>query len=367
MVSCRIRVAVMVQSWAFLLGALIFSSAASSQTTVLSTDYGLGAFKPSGGSLVNKTVDATGARFTVANSKNSNPTPSKNCDVGTLAVNYYPIHLAGSSGVTFLGGLVRSNIPQSSEWRPTYCNSAALAVFDSNGATVDGVRVTGAWDAIRFAKNSNNFTLKRAWIENVRDDCVENDQLKSGKISDVLFDGCFQGISVDPGVGVSVANQQNLQTVEMDNVLLRLKPYPYRKNDNYPLTNTHGHIFKSATTSPSFSVTNSTFAYEVIPFSSDERLTNILGRMKTCKNNHVLWLSDSPLPAFFKLFPQSCFQVVQGKAARDMWEASRTNWIDCHPSNVRLDGDAASVAGRCSSGGGALAVVTPRSPVIRVE
>lgn len=331
------------------MGMIILTSPVAAADLVLSGSYGLTAFRPGVNAHSNGTIDATAARFVVANSRNENPTPAKDCESGTLATNPYPVNLSGQPGATFRGGLIESRVPQASEWRPTYCNSAAIAFFESGSAAVEDVRITGAWDAIRFARNSGDFSLKSAWISNVRDDCVENDQLKSGEISDVLFDGCFQGISTDPGKDSTLSDQRNLHTVVLDRVLMRLKPYLYRKNDSDPLEPTHGHIFKSATTAPSFVVRNSVFAYEVEPFASDDRLTNILGRLKGCENNQVLWLADGPLPAFFQHFPRSCFSVEQGQEARATWQAARQRWIDCHPDHLRGTEDPVADATACAA------------------
>jgi hypothetical protein len=326
------------------------ASTAAAQVT-LSKSYGLDQFRPSPGTYSNKTVDATGASFTVANSKNSNPTWSYRCDKGSLRTNLYPLNLDRHNNIVFRGGRVDSNVPQGSEWSPTYCNSAAVIVLDSDKAVIDGTRVMGAWDGVRFARQSDNFTLRDAWLSNVRDDCLENDQLRSGRIVDTLFDGCFIGISLDPGRNSDMGNQRYNHKVVLDGVLMRLEAYPYRKSKSHSLRQTHGHIFKGHDWSPSVEVVNSVFAYEAVPFAAEGRLTKVLGRMTQCANNYALWLSDKALPSFFSRFPSKCFTVLRGQAARDKWAQARRNWIDCHSTNVRGSGDDSSVASRCSSGG----------------
>ncbi|MBN1239619.1 MAG: hypothetical protein JXB36_14030 [Gammaproteobacteria bacterium] len=341
---------------------LAAAETASAQDAVIEKNYGLTQFRPAAGTYSNMVVDASDAQFTIANSKNEHPTWSADCTVGSLPVNHYPLNLDKQPGITFLGGTVNSQVPQTSEWRPTYCNSSAVIVLSSNDATVDGVRVVGSWDGVRFSRDSNHFRLANAWLTDVRDDCLENDQLRSGRIEDVLFDGCFVGISTDPGGSSTVPSEEHNHTVVMDRVLMRMQSYPFRKSSSDPLQNTHGHIFKGESRAPSFEITNSVFAYEADPFMSDARLTLILDRTKRCENNEVLWLSDEPLPAFFDHFPSSCFTIRQGQAAHDAWQEARRDWIDCHPDNIRTADDDASVPAQCSRSGGAPQTALPNPP-----
>lgn len=340
---------------------VLFVTTASAAETVLTDDYRLEQFRPAGGEFSGQTVDASSARWTVANSKNSYPTWSEDCEKGNLPINKYPLILEKQDDMTFEGGLIESNIHQESEWSPSYCNSAALAVFQSSNATIDGIRIDGAWDGVRFAQETNEFALSNSWLSNVRDDCIENDHLKTGVISDSLFDGCFVGISVRPSAGSTKPDQAPFHTVTLDGVLLKMKQYPYRKSRTDSLRNTHGHVLKMHKSSPAFVIRNSVFAYEAgRPFAGDENLDKGFAKTTSCSNNYALWLSNEPLPSYFNYFPESCFTILAGQEALDYWELRRTNWIDCHPSIARLDSDDRSVTPNCDG----LAEARPEPPTL---
>jgi hypothetical protein len=71
--------------------------------------------------------------------------------------------------------------------------------------------------------------------------------------------------------------------------------------------------------------------------------------MVDCKDNVIAWLSDEPLPGpnVFPLPPSSCFRIVKGKEARDLWNAAKQNWINCHPKVEHVPGDPAANPAQC--------------------
>ena len=111
------------------------------------------------------TIDAQQASFTVANSRNGDPDFILSCKVGTLPTNSYPVVIRNSPGVRFIGGRFDGQVPLSSDWRQTYCNSAALLLKDgTTSATIEGVRARRCWDGIRFADQADGFRLKASWL-----------------------------------------------------------------------------------------------------------------------------------------------------------------------------------------------------------
>ncbi|TIT62186.1 MAG: hypothetical protein E5W63_09505, partial [Mesorhizobium sp.] len=72
------------------------------------------------------TINARNASFTVANSRNRDPNAAMGCDEGPLPVNRYPVVIRNCPGVRFVGGRFDGQVPLTSDWRDTYCNSAAL-------------------------------------------------------------------------------------------------------------------------------------------------------------------------------------------------------------------------------------------------
>jgi hypothetical protein len=73
-------------------------------------------------------VDARGASFIAANSRNPDPTTENDCKQGSEPVNPYPLSVTDSRNVTFIGGIVVGRVPQTSDWLYTYCNSTSVHI-----------------------------------------------------------------------------------------------------------------------------------------------------------------------------------------------------------------------------------------------
>jgi hypothetical protein len=305
----------------------------SGNKVVLSESYGYTPYTlkgpPSG-----TTVDARSASFLVANSKNSNPTSSNTCSSGSLQTNPYPIQLIDSSGIGIVGALVNGQVPMQSDWEFTYCNSASIRFANAPNAIVDNVRVTRSWDSIRFSSGSGNWTIKDSFVSESHDDCIENDEGRTGLVKDTLFDGCYMGLSMAPG------NVQSGGVVTLDGVLMKMKAYL-----------TEGAVvdaspFKFDETSNKIIVKNTIIAYDNANLKSTQRTQRAWNKMQSCSNNLILWLPDQAMPSDYPT-PPSCFQIIKGQAARDLWTRARQNWINCHPKTRLASGDVAGNASQC--------------------
>jgi hypothetical protein len=285
-------------------------------------------------------LDARHATFTIANSRNPAPTAASDCNQGTEPVNRYPLVVEQQDGTAVVGGLFLSRVPQAWEWRATYCNSAAITFQEAPNGIVDGVRITGAWDAIRAGRGSPNLTVANSWISNVRDDSVEDDFLQPATIRDVLIDGAFQGISVKPRKD-SPTEDASDRSIILSGVLLRLREYAYKDGRRF------GALLKSDSRAPRAQVTNSIVAVAYEGGDTYPQFwTTSWAKLSLSSNNLFLWLSDAPIPATMPLPPAS-FRVLRGQAARDAWARAERNWIDCHPKLARLATDPRSAPGAC--------------------
>ncbi|MCR9165928.1 MAG: hypothetical protein ACE37F_25035 [Nannocystaceae bacterium] len=334
----------MTRTWSIsLLAALGLGvpSSARAEDVVLSEDFAYTQYRPPAGELTGDAVDAYAATWTVSNSGNDDPTTAADCEVGNNPLNLYPILIDDSDDMTFSGGRIRSDIPLQSDWGPTYCNSAALFIRGGDRAIVEHVRVEGSWDAFRFAQGAVDFTLRGVWASNVRDDAIENDQVRSGRIEDSLFDGTFQGLSLDPGGSGGPADVDE-HLVVLDHYIQRLTPFSYQGTPG------HGTLFKGTSYAPRMEIVHSVFAAEVDAFASEGRLTSVLDQLQHCENNYFLWLGRGPAPAAYTdHLPPECFTVFEGDEAAQRWTALRTNWIDCHPEVPRAETDPVSDPRAC--------------------
>ena len=205
---------------------------------------------------------------------------------------------------SIVGGIFYGEVPQESDWKPTYCNSAAIILKDAPNATVDGVRITSAWDGIREANGSPNLIIKNSWLSNVRDDAVENDDFLPLVFEDNLVDGAFQGISIHSGGDITT---QSNETIYLYGNVIRIREG------------------------------GSTWG------SSWERTW---GKVEACSNNLLLWFSDQPISGSVAT-PPACFTVLKGAEARAAWARAKQNWIDCHPHAARTPEDPQSNPAQC--------------------
>lgn len=283
-------------------------------------------------------LDARNADFTVSNSRNSNPTSSADCDVGTSPVNPYPLNVYDADFTAVVGGIIYSDVPQESDWEPTYCNSAAVHFKYASNGIVDGIRITGAWDAIRMESGSPELTVRNSWISDVRDDILENDHFYSAVFEDNLVDGAFQGISVHSGGSIGDSSSE---VVVLSGNVIKIREYLYKGGQQF------GALFKAESEAPSKEIHDTVVAVEFNGGSTwshywDESWSKI----NSCSNNLFLWLSDAAIPSAVGS-PPSCFTVVRGQEARDLWQQAKENWINCHPLVARAAGDPQSETAQC--------------------
>ncbi len=255
-------------------------------------------------------------------------------------------------GMFWLGGYVYTKKPWDASWDdhkdldgPTR-NSAAIAIAATN-MTVSGLHYFNVHDGVRIG-DAMNWVVEHNWGEYIRDDCIENDHLRSGRVSDCLFDGCYTGISTRPSGSDTHPNGTD-EVVELDRVLLRLQamPYPYKwqtkkgivdaRSRPYTGSGTpfgHGNFFKltDEERNPHFSIKNSIFLAVHLTEASKldfppESLIDV------CENNIIIWLGPGSYPG--KL-PDSKFpdgvRIVTGEEGRDLWREKVTDWHARHPS-----------------------------------
>ncbi|QND66582.1 hypothetical protein HB777_23460 [Mesorhizobium loti] len=277
------------------------------------------------------TINARNAAFTVANSRNSDPSAAMGCDEGTLPVNRYPVVIRNCPGVRFIGGRFDGQVPLTSDWRDTYCNSAALLIRDgTTNATIEGVRVRRCWDAIRIGEQADGFRLKGCWLSETRDDAVENDYLLSGTIEDCLFDECFSGLSVDPAKNERDGTQQ---TVRIDGSLIHMHAFLSKGEV------THQAPIKAVDQSPRLRITGSVFALAAANMRGFRRLERTWRLTIESRDNVLLWLPDEPIPSALPL-PPSGFKLLTGANARAYWNKARLQWVAAHQDVARFSDEA---------------------------
>jgi hypothetical protein len=289
-------------------------------------------------------LDARNAKFLVANSRNSSPTASNDCSEGSLDVNRYPVNVYNADHTAIVGALVDGLVPQASDWEVTYhgvnesCNSAALHFKEAAYPMVDGARVHAAWDAVRPTTGSIEPIVKNSWFSGNRDDVVENDKFHNLQFIDNLVDGAFQIISVRE----DAPNSSNTVTIRGN--VIRVRSYLYKGQQQF------GSLYKASSNSPANKIYDTVLAVDPSSGSStwSSQWSYNWSRNTGCGNNLFLWMSDEPLNSNIGNIP-SCFKIVKGQAARDLYNQAKANWINCHPKVRRIAGDPPSDFSKCQA------------------
>lgn len=277
--------------------------------------------------------DFRGSRWELRISKNDDPTPEFDCHKGNLPINKYPIVIRGTMDVGTTGGFVDGRVPQESDWRSTYCNSAAMQI-GGRSVVISKFHARNVWDGIRIAAPGKvSAILDRVWIENARDDCVENDGLHDLEISNSLLDGCFMGVSLAPNCGKDdCATTHPHHSIVIDRVAMRLRPSFVIRN-GVEMRGASGVPFKVSKWSPRISITNSIIAYSKILEFEKPRISRFLELIDKCENNTILYLGNAEDLGGVR-FPSSCFKVVSVPESDALWNKIRSDWIKLN----RLDG-----------------------------
>ena len=260
-------------------------------------------------------------------------------------------------GICWEGGYVTTDKAWDASWEdhkdregPTR-NSVAIDIAVGEIA-VKGLHFFNVHDGVRFSDEASNWLVENVWGDYVRDDCIENDHVLSGRVQDTLFDGCYTGISTRPSSSDEDLDGSR-EVVTLDSVLLRLQatPYPYKwdeKDDALDAVGNpysgvgvpygHGNFFKmhEVDKNPHFAITNSVFlAYhqnepDKFDFPAEELIDQ-------CENNTIVWLGPGEYPGKLPTdkFP-GCFTILTGDEGCDFWEAKVLDW---HTRNPQVGAD----------------------------
>ncbi len=253
------------------------------------------------------------------------------------------------TGVCWVGGDVESAKPWDASWDehsdlsgPTRNNAAVTP--RSYSTTVTGVSVFNVLDAFR-TNEAFDWAVEHSWAQYIRSDCVENDGLSSGRVYDVLFDGCYTGISADHDTV-----DGSSEVIILDRVVVRLEPMPYPASgavtideNGDPYTGVgipygHSWLFKypgsDPARSPHFVITNSVFVgtHATLAAYFDFPEDSVID---ACEGNTLVWLADTgtwpgSIPSA-TTFPDCITAILNGVDAETFWRNVVADWHARHP------------------------------------
>ncbi|HJQ85299.1 MAG TPA: hypothetical protein VKA21_14535 [Candidatus Binatia bacterium] len=304
----------------------------------------------------------------------SNQPANTNLDAHTNVVfessstNKYPVVVreTNAAGLCWNGGKFKGLWDTSWTWGQMHDANNAAWVAKSATPSVDGVRANNVTDGVRLEPNTQtiadtNFTIRQVWLSNIRDDCIEDDRLQGGLVDDVLFDGCYVGISTR---ATDTSFDGTNRTITVNDSMIGLKAMKGTRTgkgicvggtedgaaccdpslaDTNPCSpqdlcagggvcSGHNMFFKvlSSGKSPRLQLTDNLFYAEDVPNDGASGLCPPLTYLTACSNNTIVWAGSGAFPTTCSLgsFPASCWQVTTDTS---IWNNAVAAWKTAHP------------------------------------
>jgi hypothetical protein len=220
----------------------------------------------------------------------------------------------------FVGGVLVGQQSRSLTWEQMKeIGGTAVRAYNKGNATVDGAQVRNVEDGFQLQSavetdpaSGNGFIFRNSYMTYIRDDCIEDDDLASGIVYDVLFDGCFVGFSAShDGSQPSQAGER----IVLDHALIRLQKMPGPPQDPNPNHLGHGEMLKWDSYAPRPAIRNSVFLVE------DKAPKWPPGT--TFENSAIVYTYTDGTPPK----PRSGLAVT--KRTR-VWDRARQDWLNRH-------------------------------------
>jgi hypothetical protein len=223
-----------------------------------------------------------------------------------------------AANLCIVGGTVLGQQPRDLTWQQVKRShdGDALRVQGQAWYVVDGLRADNVEDGV--APFGDGFVGRNLYFTYIRDDCIENDAISTGYVSDSLFDGCFMGLSERPSKGFDRSPPRPTDAFVLDGVLLRLEPMPHQKAAG---GRGNGQLFKWSKWSNRLVLRNSTFLVEQKSVNGAKPMAFPEGTV--AKNVTLVWTGPGEYPA---PLPDG----VKVTKDRTVWEAARATWLRRH-------------------------------------
>ncbi len=245
----------------------------------------------------------------------------------------YPIQLRDMQDPAISGFAVIGVQSNELPWRVVkeMWDGDALHVKGCNGhVRVSDVYWENVEDGFGPDVGPSEWTLERAWMKDIRDDAVENDQLIDGTISDCLIDGCFVFLSQRASASV----QTKTKTIIHD-CIVRVSSQAHDGDEGREWRDRNikvgedgigrapGMIFKWDDGAGTVEVKNCVFMMDAISVNG---VNDMLFPPGVYENVSLIWLGPGG-------YPGKIPKGVSVTTDPDLWERSKQDWIERQSEN----------------------------------
>jgi hypothetical protein len=251
--------------------------------------------------------------------------------------------VAGSrDDLCVVGGSVLTSIdPENTPWA-TWHIVTGVTVMTANAQLV-GTSMFDEGDGFSFGSTGTNWTITGANVSGgpdepgayIHDDCVEDDSMNAGLVTDSLFDGCSDFLSALYG-GTGTPPDGSANTIEVSNTLVRLQPYQNSYNTAKYGFDQHGGFFKWASIPSTQGVPPQLYVHDSVfradsPGKFSGNVNGFLGLPPGSRCDHVTLVNTDAWPAGdLASWTSQCTNITYATTAD--WDADVAAWHASHPS-----------------------------------
>jgi hypothetical protein len=198
-------------------------------------------------------------------------------------------------------------------------NTYAFMIRGGRNYSLSEIRVHNYGDGVYIGDDENDhFTVRGAYMSQIRDDAFQNDNGKPGVVEDCLIDGAYVGFSDQK---YATASEDSVW--EIRDTLLRLQVY---EQTYFPGTPGHGWFWKWDGTGIKLSLHGNIFYAQASSIHSSHKLYP--DRIVSCKkpdgspDNIIVWGGVGPYPRPEEL-ATGCFALTTD---RRVWDEAVARW-----------------------------------------
>jgi hypothetical protein len=193
---------------------------------------------------------------------------------------------------------------------------SAVRIRNPGGAQVFGLMVDNHHDGFQFRSTQptdagvgDGWTFAHSWMRYIRDDCIENDDLTSGVVRDVLWE-CFVAFSAARD---GIQPNQPGERILFENVLIELTKMPSAQHGM-----DHGHLLKWSSGAPAPVIRNSIIRI-------DDNSAGEWPPGTVLENVVLVW--DPTTGSAPSLDPMPGLTITTDQS---VWETAKADWLARH-------------------------------------